>query len=137
MSGSITDVSGILVGELQIWSQPWRATSDLADYRAAFPSTMAGLDWQLRPTLHGVEVAIVEGFEALHGSRVIGKQVQLCGGIFLEMNTTIIDAIVKPMHRELQCTCQLRNGEKRFGLRMMPASIAPSPTLSLSALLPK
>ena len=56
----ISTLSGILVGELQIWTQPWRATSDLADYRASFPSTMAsrGLDWQLRPTLHGVEVAI-------------------------------------------------------------------------------
>jgi hypothetical protein len=56
----ISTLSGILIGELQIWTQPWRATSDLADYRTAFPTTLAsrGLDWQLRPTLHGVEVAI-------------------------------------------------------------------------------
>ncbi len=55
----VSTLSGILVGELQIWSQPWRATSDLGDYRNAFPSTMAsrGIEWQLRPTLHGVEVA--------------------------------------------------------------------------------
>jgi hypothetical protein len=55
----VSTLSGILVGELQIWSQPWRATADLGDYRIAFPSTMAsrGIEWQLRPTLHGVEVA--------------------------------------------------------------------------------
>ena len=55
----ISTLSGIAVGELQIWSQPWRATSDLADYRAAFPSTLAsrGIEWQLRPRLNGVEVA--------------------------------------------------------------------------------
>jgi hypothetical protein len=55
----VSTLSGILVGELQIWSQPWRATSDLDDYRARFPTTMAsrGIEWQLRPTLHGVELA--------------------------------------------------------------------------------
>ena len=55
----VSTLSGILVGELQIWTQPWRAISDLDDYRAAFPSTMAsrGIEWQLRPTLHGVEMA--------------------------------------------------------------------------------
>ena len=46
--------------ELQIWTQPWRASSDLADYRNAFPATMAsrGIEWQLRPTLNGVELAL-------------------------------------------------------------------------------
>ena len=56
----ISTLSGILVGELQIWTQPWRASSDLADYRNAFPATMAsrGIEWQLRPTLNGVELAL-------------------------------------------------------------------------------
>ena len=55
----VSTLSGILVGELQIWTQPWRAIGDLDDYRAAFPSTMAsrGIEWQLRPTLRGAEVA--------------------------------------------------------------------------------
>lgn len=55
----ISTLSGIVIGELQIWTQPWRAIGDLDDYRSAFPSTMAsrGIEWQLRPTLHGVEVA--------------------------------------------------------------------------------
>jgi hypothetical protein len=55
----VSTLSGILVGELQIWTQPWRATADLDAYRTAFPTTMAsrGIEWQLRPTLHGVEVA--------------------------------------------------------------------------------
>ena len=52
-------LSGIAVGEAQIWSQPWRATSDLDDYREAFPTTIAsrGLQWELRPTLNGVQLA--------------------------------------------------------------------------------
>lgn len=52
-------LSGIAVGEAQIWSQPWRATADLDDYREAFPSTIAsrGLQWELRPMLNGVQLA--------------------------------------------------------------------------------
>jgi hypothetical protein len=55
----VSALSGIAVGEAQIWSQPWRATGDLNDYRAAFPTTMAsrGIEWQLRPTLNGAELA--------------------------------------------------------------------------------
>ncbi len=55
----VSTLSGIVVSELQIWTQPWRATADLDDYRASFPSTMAsrGIEWQLRPRLNGVEVA--------------------------------------------------------------------------------
>ena len=51
--------SGLAFGEAQIWSQPWRANGDLADYRAAFPTTTAsrGIEWQLRPTLNGAELA--------------------------------------------------------------------------------
>ena len=56
----VSTLSGILVGELQIWSQPWRARRDLAEYRAAFPTTLAsyGIDWQIRPRVNGVELAL-------------------------------------------------------------------------------
>ena len=55
----ISTLSGIAWGEAQIWTQPWRASDDLADYRKAFPSTMAsrGIEWELRPTLRGAELA--------------------------------------------------------------------------------
>jgi hypothetical protein len=48
---------GIAVGEAQIWSQPWRASGDLRDYRAAFPATLANLEWELRPMGTGVQLA--------------------------------------------------------------------------------
>lgn len=47
---------GIAVGEAEIWSQPWRAPSDLRDYHAAFPG-IPGLTWELRPMGTGVQVA--------------------------------------------------------------------------------
>lgn len=47
---------GIAVGEAEIWSQPWRATADLRDYRAEFPAS-PGLTWELRPMRTGVQVA--------------------------------------------------------------------------------
>ena len=55
----ISVLSGLAFGEAQIWTQPWRANGDLADYRTAFPTTMAsrGIEWQLRPTLNGAELA--------------------------------------------------------------------------------
>jgi hypothetical protein len=55
----LSTLSGIAVGEAQIWSQPWRATSDLDDYREAFSTTVAsrGIQWELRPTLNGVQLA--------------------------------------------------------------------------------
>jgi hypothetical protein len=49
---------GIAVGEAQIWSQPWRAAGDLRDYRAAFPTTLAGIEWELRPMGTGVQLAL-------------------------------------------------------------------------------
>ncbi|MFL5332875.1 MAG: hypothetical protein ACJ8H8_06785 [Geminicoccaceae bacterium] len=56
---ALSTLSGIVVGQAQIWSQPWRATSDLDDYREAFPTTIAsrGVQWELRPTLTGVQLA--------------------------------------------------------------------------------
>jgi hypothetical protein len=57
----VSTVTGIAVGEAQIWTQPWRAPKDLQDYRAAFPgapaSASTGLDWELRPTVNGVQLA--------------------------------------------------------------------------------
>jgi hypothetical protein len=56
----VSTLSGIAFGEAQIWSQPWRAADDIADYRSAFPTTTAarGVDWELRPTPHGVQLAL-------------------------------------------------------------------------------
>ena len=48
---------GTAIGEAQIWSQPWRATDDLRDYRAAFPGTPAA-GWELRPLGPGVELVL-------------------------------------------------------------------------------
>ena len=55
----ISVLSGIAFSEAQIWTQPWRANSDLTDYRNAFPTTIASrqIQWELRPTLRGVELA--------------------------------------------------------------------------------
>jgi hypothetical protein len=50
---------GIAVGEAQIWSQPWRATGDLRDYRAGFPAAAGtGVGWELRPMATGVQLAL-------------------------------------------------------------------------------
>ena len=48
---------GLAVGEAQIWSQPWRATADLRDYRATFPKTPE-ITWELRPMGSGLQLAI-------------------------------------------------------------------------------
>jgi hypothetical protein len=47
---------GLAVGEAQIWSQPWRASGDLEDYRAAFPPR--GIAWQLQPRGTGVALTV-------------------------------------------------------------------------------
>lgn len=56
----VSTLSGIAIGEAQIWSQPWRASRDLDDYRAAFPTTTArrGIEWELRPTLNGAQLTL-------------------------------------------------------------------------------
>ena len=48
---------GTAIGEAQIWSQPWRAQRDLADYRSAFPDA-SGTGWELRPRGPGVELVL-------------------------------------------------------------------------------
>ena len=48
---------GTAIGEAQIWSQPWRATADLRDYRAAFPA-VPSTGWELRPRGPGVELVL-------------------------------------------------------------------------------
>lgn len=55
----VSTLSGIAVGEAQIWSQPWRAGRDLDDYRAAFPTTTArrGIEREPRPMPNGVQLA--------------------------------------------------------------------------------
>ena len=47
---------GIAVGEAQIWSQPWRATADLREYRASFGDTV-GKSKISRSTGVGLRVA--------------------------------------------------------------------------------
>jgi hypothetical protein len=56
----VSTLSGIAVGELQIWTQPWRATGDLEDYRNRFTdgSPVGAGDWELRPRPGGVELAL-------------------------------------------------------------------------------
>lgn len=47
---------GIAVGEVQIWSQPWRPTGDLADYERAFPD--AQTVWSVRARDRGIELVL-------------------------------------------------------------------------------
>ena len=47
---------GIAVGEVQIWSQPWRAAGDLRDYEAQFPDA-GQTAWSVRARGPGVELA--------------------------------------------------------------------------------
>lgn len=47
---------GIAVGEVQIWSQPWRPAGDLRDYEQRFPAASTG--WELRGKGTGVELAL-------------------------------------------------------------------------------
>ena len=47
---------GIAVGEVQIWSQPWRAAGDLRDYEARFPDADQTA-WSVRARGPGVELA--------------------------------------------------------------------------------
>jgi hypothetical protein len=47
---------GIAVGEVQIWSQPWRPAGDLRDYERRFPG--AGVSWGLRGKATGVELVL-------------------------------------------------------------------------------
>ena len=49
-------LAGVAVGELQIWSQPWRPTGDLRDYEARFPD--AGVGWSVRATGPGAELVL-------------------------------------------------------------------------------
>ncbi|MFO1072500.1 MAG: hypothetical protein U1E17_07420 [Geminicoccaceae bacterium] len=51
---AISAATGILVSEAQIWSQPWRASQDLRDYKSRFPQTIT---WEIRPRLNGAELA--------------------------------------------------------------------------------
>jgi hypothetical protein len=48
---------GTAIGEAQIWSQPWRASGDLRDYRAAFPDAR-GVGWEVRPKGSGAELVL-------------------------------------------------------------------------------
>ena len=41
---------GFAVGEVQIWSQPWGAKSDLKDYRAQFPAARPRASWSVQPS---------------------------------------------------------------------------------------
>ena len=48
---------GIAVGEAQIWSQPWRATGDLRDYRQTFAGA-SGISRAPRPMGTGLRLAL-------------------------------------------------------------------------------
>jgi hypothetical protein len=47
---------GIAVGEMQIWSQPWRPTGDLRAYEARFPDASAA--WSVRARGPGAELVL-------------------------------------------------------------------------------
>ena len=48
---------GIAVGEVQIWSQPWRPSGDLADYERTFPDAAAAA-WSVRARDRGIELVL-------------------------------------------------------------------------------
>lgn len=50
----VSATTGILVSEAQIWTQPWRASQDLRDYKSRFPQAIT---WKIRPRPNGVELA--------------------------------------------------------------------------------
>lgn len=54
---AVSTLTGIAVGEAQIWSQPWRADRDLREYQERFPQERIGLE--LRPRPGGFELALV------------------------------------------------------------------------------
>ena len=57
---AISNLTGIAVSQVHIWSQPWRAIGDLEAYERQFPtaSTAEALSWQLTPIPGGLGVTI-------------------------------------------------------------------------------
>ncbi len=52
--------TGIAISQAQIWSQPWRAIDDLAEYEETFPAAPSteALSWELTPIPGGLGVTI-------------------------------------------------------------------------------
>lgn len=57
---AVSNLTGIAISQVHIWSQPARAIDDLADYEREFPSSPATdeADWQLTPIAGGLGVTI-------------------------------------------------------------------------------
>ncbi len=57
---AISNISGIAMSQIHIWSQPYRAIDDLADYERAFPDPPPDetLNWELTPIQGGLGVTI-------------------------------------------------------------------------------
>lgn len=51
-------VSGIIGGELRLWSQPWHGAGDLEAYRSRFGSSATGLQWRILPTWRGAVLEV-------------------------------------------------------------------------------
>jgi len=56
----VSGLTGIALGQANIWSQPSRAIDDLADYEKEFPAPQATneVDWELTPIARGLSVTI-------------------------------------------------------------------------------
>ncbi|MDJ0722715.1 MAG: hypothetical protein QNJ04_13865 [Desulfobacterales bacterium] len=57
---AVSNVTGIAISQIHIWSQPHRAIDDLSDYERAFPDPPAPEEftWELTPIRGGLGVAI-------------------------------------------------------------------------------
>nr|MDJ0991672.1 hypothetical protein [Desulfobacterales bacterium] len=56
----LSNVTGIALSQIHIWSQPRRAIDDLADYERDFPASPSPeeLSWELTPIRGGLGVTI-------------------------------------------------------------------------------
>lgn len=56
----ISNATGIAISQFHIWSQPYRAIDDLADYEREFPATPSSkeVSWQLTPIPGGLGISI-------------------------------------------------------------------------------
>ena len=56
----VSGLTGIAINQANIWSQPWRAIDDLADYEREFPAVPETNEaaWRLTPMKGGIGITI-------------------------------------------------------------------------------
>ncbi len=56
----VSGLTGIAINQANIWSQPWRANDDLADYKKEFPAALETNEaaWRLAPINGGIGITI-------------------------------------------------------------------------------